>query len=234
MSRLSPDLAPLAFRNAQSSEPIEVVPKRLVVAGYTGRDDANVQAHIRELEAAGIAPPPNVPMFYELPVDLLTSASTVTVPSAATSGEVEAVLICREDGWWVAVGSDHTERELERKSIAASKAACPKIVSREVLRVDALLSEWDAVQIRSWVTKDGVETPYQYGTLGELLSVRAMLGEVVPMRSSDLDGMVLFLGTVPLLTDGFLFGDSYRMELRHPGSLAALGMTYDVQVKEKT
>jgi hypothetical protein len=38
--------------------------RSLVIAGWTGRDAARVEAHVRELEAEGIPRPPRTPMFY--------------------------------------------------------------------------------------------------------------------------------------------------------------------------
>ena len=233
MSKLSPDLAPLELRDAETSEPVTITPKRLVVAGYTGRDDEQVRAHIRELEAMGIAPPLSVPMFYELPVELLTSAGSVTVRSAETSGEVEAVLLCGRDRWWVGIGSDHTARDVERESVPDSKAACPKVVSRDVLSIETLRHHWDDVRVRTWATKDGQELLYQDGMLGHLLPIPAVLGELVALRPSDLDGLVVFLGTVPLLTDGFVYADRYTMELQTPGARTRLTMTYDVRMEEQ-
>ena len=54
---------------------IELEPEAFVIAGYTGRDRASVQKHIDELAHEGIAPPPEVPMWYEMPPAILTKRS---------------------------------------------------------------------------------------------------------------------------------------------------------------
>src|SRR5437588_13011976 len=45
--------------------------EQVLLSGYTGRDRAHVLEHIQELERLGIAPPPRVPMVYEVPAELL-------------------------------------------------------------------------------------------------------------------------------------------------------------------
>ena len=75
--------------------------RHLIIAGWTGRDSARVAAHVRELEAEGIPRPPRTPMFYALSADLLTTAADITVVGGSTSGEVECLLVSRDDGLWV-------------------------------------------------------------------------------------------------------------------------------------
>jgi hypothetical protein len=69
-----------------SDEPLSVRPERLVVAGYTARDEASVARHIEELAAIGVPPPPAVPMFYDLDPALLSTDAHVEVGEAATDG----------------------------------------------------------------------------------------------------------------------------------------------------
>jgi hypothetical protein len=107
------------------------------------------------------------------------------------------------------------------------------MVSRDVLAIERLRDDWDDVRVRTWATKDGEEMLYQDGILGHLLPIPAVLGELVTMRPSDLDGLVVFLGTVPVKTDGFVYADRYKMELQAPGARAPLTMTYDVQMEER-
>lgn len=105
----------------------------LLVIGYAGRDQASVQHHIDELAAIGIAPPPHVPMVYELSPGLITYERIVRVPGTRTSGEVEPVLVRAGGVWHLALGSDHTDRDLEADDIKNSKAVCPKPVSRTAI-----------------------------------------------------------------------------------------------------
>ena len=101
----------------------------LLVIGHAGRNEASVREHIAELAAIGIAPPPQVPMVYELDADLLTTTTHLPAPGPRTSGEVEPVLVRAAGTWHLALGSDHTDRELEASDVRNSKAACPKPVA---------------------------------------------------------------------------------------------------------
>src|SRR5262245_27490210 len=88
------------------SVPLEFPVRRLINAGYMGRDQASVKAHIEELRHEGILPPPSVPMLYPLTADNLTTAEQIEVLGGNTSGEVEYVLFLVEDDILVGVGSD--------------------------------------------------------------------------------------------------------------------------------
>ena len=49
--------------------------KNLVIAGWTGRNVAALEAHIKELEALGVKRPKSVPIFYRVAAQLLTNAA---------------------------------------------------------------------------------------------------------------------------------------------------------------
>ena len=91
--------------------------RRVVNAGYVGRDRAVVEAHIEEMRHLGIPAPTSVPVFFALTSDNVTTADEIEVIGPGTSGEVEYVLLLHEDEVFVGVGSDHTDRALEGASI---------------------------------------------------------------------------------------------------------------------
>ena len=64
----------------------------LVIAGWTGRNVAALEAHIKELEAIGVKRPKTVPIFYRTAYSLLTTAMSIEVMADKSSGEVEFVL----------------------------------------------------------------------------------------------------------------------------------------------
>jgi len=68
-------------------------PSELVIAGWTGRDEAALKKHIRELEEIGVRPPKTTPIFYRVAASLFTRASEIQVSGPDTSGEVEFVLM---------------------------------------------------------------------------------------------------------------------------------------------
>src|SRR6185295_10858054 len=96
-------------------------PTELVIAGWTGRDEAALKKHIRELEEIGVRPPKTTPIFYRVASSLFTHATEVQVSGPDTSGEVEFVLMRTAAELRVAVGSDHTDRKAETIGVSLSK-----------------------------------------------------------------------------------------------------------------
>lgn len=185
-----------------------------------------MERHIEELLRHGVPRPERVPDFYSVPVALLTTDGRIAVEGGETSGEAEPVLYLTSAGRFVGAGSDHTARDLEKEGIARSKAACPKVVSREVLPYEALEQAWDHLMLRSWAG----EQPYQEAPLSELMPVDEILrrlGDAQPDGDGD---AVVFLGTVPLATEGFVFSDSFRVELGTPEG--SVGLSYSVHPRE--
>ena len=110
----------------------------LVIGGWTGRDRAKLEAHMVELEAVGVARPASTPCFYRAGANLLTTANGIQVVGADTSGEVEYFLLKRDDGFWVGLGSDHTDRKSEAYNITISKQCCPKPIITAENKIHAL------------------------------------------------------------------------------------------------
>src|SRR5690242_20682012 len=86
--------------------------RNLVIAGWTGRNVAALEAHIKELEELGVPRPKTVPIFYRTAVSLLTTASSIQAVGDMSSGEIEFVLYCLADRLWLGLGSDHTDRHV--------------------------------------------------------------------------------------------------------------------------
>ena len=195
---------------------LTVRPDRLIVAGYTAKDEESVTRHIEELAAIGVPPPPTVPMFYDLDPALLTTEASVRVDGPATSGEVEPVLVRHDDTYFLGVGSDHTDRELEREDIAGSKAACPKPVGSEVLAIGAELSfpDWDRIDAKSEV--DG--EPYQEGPIAVLRHPAELVEKMTAALGAIQGDLVLYCGTLPLLGGQFVHGEKWTLSLRLPGA----------------
>jgi hypothetical protein len=147
--------------------------ERLVCFGWTGSDEAARDAHIAELAAHGVPRPSRVPISVELSRYLLTHASEISVTSDTTSGEVEFVLIVTPDGVLVTVGSDHTDRDIERHSIPASKQACAKCLPEAAWTLDDVAPHWNKLMLRSWVWVHGVNGRMLY----QEASVTAILSE---------------------------------------------------------
>lgn len=175
----------------------------LVIAGYTGRNIENVQHHIAELARIGVPSPTSIPSFYPLCPQLATQSALIDVSGMKTSGEVEPVLIATEEGNFLTVGSDHTDRELETLDIAAAKRACPKPVATSAIPVDDDF-DWDEVTISSWA--DGVY--YQEGSTKLLTPAPDLFG-----LSGARIPALLFAGTVPIANGEFSHATSWTVEL---------------------
>src|SRR3712207_3980764 len=104
----------LTFRVQGSGETLSFRPRRVLMAGYTGRDQAAVQAHIDELREHGVPAPKRVPILFPSTADRLTQDDEIEVLGDRTSGEAELVLLYHEGRTYVAAGSDHTDREVEK------------------------------------------------------------------------------------------------------------------------
>jgi len=193
---------------------LEFLPYRLVIVGYAGRNQKAVLRHIEELKAQGIPGPNRVPETYEVAVDRLSSDPLIQVEGLHTSGEVEAVLLLAGGAIWVGVGSDHTDRDVERISVSQSKSACPKVISRSLWRFEEVVDHWDDLVLRSWTRGvDGDLALYQEGRLEEILRPDALL-EMVRGKSQDrLDQTVVFTGTVPLVGGEFRYSSEYHVQL---------------------
>ncbi|MEU3270127.1 DUF2848 family protein [Saccharomonospora sp. NPDC006951] len=208
----------LILHVAGTGERLTVKPDRLVVAGYTARDEAAVAAHIAELAEIGVPAPPSVPAFYDLDPALLTTEAVVEVSGAKTSGEVEPVVIRHHGRFFLAVGSDHTDRELERTGVAESKAACPKPIGATVAEIGSERSglstlDWDVVLAESGV--DGAE--YQKGGVSTLRHPSELLERMTATLGEVTGDLVLFCGTLALLGGRFVHGRSWRIRLDLPG-----------------
>ncbi len=197
-------------------------PSAFIIAGYTGRDRAMVQAHIDELAHQGIAPPPTVPMWYEMPPSLLTTDASIDVPTAETCGEVEPVLIAIDGALYLGIGSDHTARDLEREDIAMSKRVCPKPIGRNVVRIDELDERLDALTLESWIDGEA----YQSGTFAQIIALATSYAGLRERTAAA--HVALFCGTVPLLTHGFRFGSRFSARIAGDGLAAPLTLDYDV------
>ncbi|TCP51843.1 uncharacterized protein DUF2848 [Tamaricihabitans halophyticus] len=199
---------------ADSGDTLTITPKQLVVAGYTARDADAVAEHIAELAAIGVPAPDTVPTFYDLDPALITTESALSVTGPSTSGEAEPVVIRHNGHFYLAIGSDHTDRALERADIAKAKAACPKPLGESVidLGTDLSIPDWDSVEMDSSV--DG--QPYQRGSLSALRHPSEIV-DLMPAALRDGTGdLVLFCGTLPLIGGAFIHGSAWQVRLGLP------------------
>jgi hypothetical protein len=194
--------------------------KELVIAGWTGRDEAALRKHIKELEEIGVKPPKTTPIFYRVSANLLTMADAIQVSGPDTSGEVEFVLLAKPDGLWLTVGSDHTDRKAETIGVSLSKQLCSKPIAKDAWRYDEVKPHWEKLVLRSW--SDG--ELYQEGPVTAIRSPEDLMGRC-PLKQ----GWAMFCGTLAA-KGGIRPGKVFRMELEDPVRKRKLAHEYRVTV----
>lgn len=192
------------------SESIEVEIIKLVIAGWTGRDRAAVEAHIRELEELGVPRPSTTPVYYRVSSALLTSAATIEVAGESSSGEVEFVILKHEGTLFVGVGSDHTDRKVETYNITVSKQMCAKPVAPTLWPFDELKSHWHQLQLSSYVDDD---VAYQHGEVTAMLDPEDLIAGLTVDGFPD--GTMMFCGTLPAI-GGIRPSRKFRLALTDP------------------
>jgi hypothetical protein len=193
--------------------------EQLVIAGWTGRDEAALRKHIKELEEIGIKAPKTTPIFYRVSANLFCHADEIQVSGADTSGEVEFVLI-QGDELRVALGSDHTDRKAETIGVSLSKQLCAKPVSRESWRYSEVKPHWEKLVLRAWA--DG--ELYQEGPVTAMRSPEDLMGRY-PLKP----GYAMFCGTLAA-KGGIRPAKSFRMELEDPVLKRKLKHEYRIDV----
>ena len=191
--------------------------EQLVIAGWTGRDEAALRKHIHELAELGVKPPKTTPIFYRVSADLLTQGSEIQVSGPDTSGEAEFVLMKGEE-LRVCVGSDHTDRKAETIGVSLSKQLCAKPVSKESWRYAEVKPHWEKLVLRSW--SDG--ELYQEGPVTAMRSPEDLM-----WRHPLKPGWAMFGGTLAA-KGGIRPAKLFRMELEDPVRKRKLAHEYRI------
>jgi hypothetical protein len=206
--------------------------RRVVNAGYTGRNQEAVRKHIEELQREGIPAPESTPTAFEIISKLVYLEDEIEVIGERTSGEAEFVLLCSRKEIFVGVGSDHTDRELEVASIIKSKQICPNIMGKRVWRLAEVRSHWDELILRSRVKDpNGEKAIYQESPLATMMTPEDLMAFIRgKVDDRNLEGLVIFSGTVPLIPQSTNFGDYFEAELADPRTGRKLSCQYSVKV----
>ena len=172
----------------------DVTINRLIVAGWTGRDPLAVEKHIAELEALGVSRPASTPIFYRASVTRLNTAEVIEAVGESSGGEAEYLLLRHGGRLWVGLGSDHTDREVEKYGVTVSKQMCDKPMASHFWAYDEVAPHWDQLILRSYVVENGERRVYQEGTLAAMLPPRALLSRFGEDNMGD--GTLMFCGTL--------------------------------------
>jgi len=169
----------LTLQSGSASMQREVGIDDAVVAGWTGRDPAAVEKHIKELEALGVKRPVSTPVFYRVSAARLTTATEIEVAGPHSGGEVEFVLLRYGGRMWVGAGSDHTDRQVETYGVTVSKQMCDKPVAPVFWWYDEIAPHWDQLLLRAHVMENGERTIYQEGPVTAMLAPLDLIGRYV-------------------------------------------------------
>ncbi|HWL42121.1 MAG TPA: DUF2848 family protein [Ilumatobacter sp.] len=218
------DIVPAGPQTA-TPEQVTVAPTVVAIAGFTGRDQAAVAAHLAELAELGVPTPAATPCYYQAPPSVLTQADTVTVVRSETSGEAECVIVVDGDDAYLTLGSDHTDRAAEAIDIQLSKLLCPKPLARAAWRLDRVAERAETFELRSWVVEDdGTEVLYQEGLVSAFMRFDEIIAGI-PFAARP-PSFTLFCGTLPAI-GGIRPARRFRAELRDPADGTAISLAYD-------
>jgi hypothetical protein len=203
------------FTDDDGSDEKTVEVHNLIIAGWTGRDRQAIEKHIAELEALGVTRPTKTPCFYRVSVGRLTMAEAIQVIGEDSSGEVEFFLLSLDDGLWVGVGSDHTDRKVEAFDVAVSKQMCAKPISAELWRFADLADHWDQLTLRSTIVEGEGREDYQEGTVANMLPPDELITLYAPEAKALEPGTLMFCGTLAV-KGGVRPADAFEAELIDP------------------
>jgi hypothetical protein len=209
-----------------TTESLEVT--ALYNAGYAGREQDEVQAHIAELAELGVPGPTTTPALYPVAPYLATQTDRVPVQHERTSGEAEWALVITESGVLLTVACDHTDRALEVHGVAWSKNAGPDVLGRNAWRLDDVRDHLDDIRLRGYVGHGEDRALIQDSTLGALLAPDYWL-DVLAERGLAVPGTVLISGTVAMTAGVDQFASFWSVELEDPTNGEVITAGYYVE-----
>ena len=185
----------LTLQSGASAARRDVAIDDVVVAGWTGRDPAAVERHIRELELLGVKRPATTPIFYRVASARLTTEAEIEVVGDTSGGEVEFVLLQHDGRLWVGAGSDHTDRAVETYGVTVSKQMCDKPIAPVFWPFDEVVPHWDQLVLRAHVTENGARVLYQEGTVTAMMDPKGLLARYTE-KGRLAENTLMFCGTL--------------------------------------
>lgn len=221
----------LTFKRIAKTRTDEVrfVPKALILAGWTGRDDASVKGHIEELSHHGVPAPSAYPLGYRVSHTLVGQTDCLEVLGPHTSGEIEYVVVSMDDGLWLTVGSDQTDRKAEAQGVALSKQLAGKVLGETLWRLDEVMPHFDRITLRANVVIGGKRVAYQEGALALIRTPQDLMSRFGDGRGGLPVGTVLMSGTLNAI-GGVRPADRFEMEMTDPVLGRSVAKGYDISV----
>jgi hypothetical protein len=195
------------------AEDIDV--SEVVAAGWVGRTPADLERHIEEMQQLGVSRPDTVPVFNRVANSRLTQRQAIEVLGPHSSGEVEFVLVQSKGQLYVGVGSDHSDSRIEMFCMAAAKQVYDKSIAPILWRYDDVISHWDKLILRSYITVDDVRYLYQEGGVDVILHPETLINKYAVDDGKLSEGAVLYGGTFST-NGGVRSGSRFEYELEDP------------------
>ena len=134
----------------------------------------------------------------------------------------------------VSVGSDHTDRLVERDGVTLSKQLCAKPVSSRAWRYDELVDHWDELVLESYLHQEGQRTLYQKGSVAANKDPLELIdGFNKDLRASGDrkfgSGDAMFCGTLPVHGD-IRSGEAFEVVLHDPVLCREITNVYHIEV----
>jgi hypothetical protein len=194
-------------------EQISLAIRQVLLAGYAGRQRADVEMHATEMRRLGVPVPADLPVFYRAMPCLLTQAGTVDVVGTDTRPEVEFVLFSWNGRRYVTVGNDQFDLAAERHGWAErSKNLCQKIVADTAWPLADVIDHWDKL-VLELSDSGGL---LQCGPLEMLLEPDKLIELARCGGDFDAGASLLFSGTIPLLRNIDPAARAYSIRLHDP------------------
>jgi hypothetical protein len=220
----------LILVKAQERKKVVFQTKKMVNGGYCGRNQDEIRKHMEEVKKLGSSEVfDEIPVFFPVVRDRISLEEEIEVVGNQTSGEGEFALLIGKGRIYVAAASDHTDRDLEKKTILKSKQVTPNIFSKEVWDYEEVKDHWDGILMRAWVKDGGEKKLYQETKLGALLSPDDLMRIVKERIKGDLEGMAILSGTVSAIQGVSGFSDYFEVELIDDVLKRKIGCQYRVK-----
>lgn len=205
---------------------LAVTPARVYNLGSATVDASSAVAHQEEVADVGVRIAFDIPAprIYPMAVSSITTDVAIGVHSTTTSGEAEIVLVVQDGELFVGVGSDHTDRELERTSIIWSKQYSPSALGTRVWRWADIEARWGTLLLES--TVDG--ELYQSSLASVFLAPPKILAILAERVTSLPDSYLVYCGTYTSIAKKIRFGDRWTATLRDPDAGDRIDVAYDV------
>lgn len=186
--------------------------KKAIIAGWTARDVAAMEKHIKELEEIGVARPATTPIYYRVGATRLTAADAIQAAGNESSGEVEFVMVRIDGKLWIGAGSDHTDRKVETYNITVSKQMCDKPVAATLWPWEEVADHWDSLTLRSHAVIGGKRELYQEGKVAAMRMPLELIEGYNRTQGTFDDGSLMFGGTLAA-KGGIRSADRFELDL---------------------